>query len=122
MPVPQEEKMMKVFSAYDDAVSRNGVRGQSKASEKSPSGNHKVIKPVKEPRIKEPSDETIVSTKAQKKAQSQSNEDVPPIKSDIANNDPNDPVTKEKLKAAISGGMIKFNDSERGVLKDLIAE
>lgn len=110
---------MKVFSAYDEAVARNGVKGQPKAGEKTPATkDHRIIK--KAPPAK---DEAQVSPKAQKKAEAASTEEVAaPIKGDIAKNDPNDPVTKEKLKAAISSGMIKFSDSERGVLKDLIAE
>lgn len=120
---------MKVFSAYDDAVTRNGVRGPSKGaekvSEKSSAASEKLAKRMaareaKEANNKEVKDEAKVSQKAQKKAEAPTEE--APIKSDIAKNDPSDPVTKEKLKAAINSGMIKFNDSERGVLKELIAE
>lgn len=113
---------MKVFSAYDDAVSRNGVKGPAKASEKAPAGAHKVIKAKAAKEVKEAKDEAQVSPKAQKKAEAANTEEAAPVKGDIAKNDPNDPMTKEKLKAAINSGMIKFNDSERGVLKDLIAE
>lgn len=118
---------MNVFSAYDDAVSRNGVKGQSKANEKAAAGDHKVIKAKSPKAVKEAAkevakDEAQVSPKAQKKADAANAEEAAPVKGDIAKNDPNDPVTKEKLKAAINSGMIKFNDSERGVLKDLITE
>lgn len=113
---------MKVFSAYDDAVARNGVKGHGKASEKSPaaSSSKAAKKLALREAQKEVKDEAKVSPKAQKKAEAPA--ESPPVKSDIAKNDPNDPLTKEKLKAAINSGMIKFNDSERGVLKDLIAE
>lgn len=116
---------MKVFSAYDDAVARNGVRGHGKSSEKtsekSSTASAKLAKRMAEKEAaKEVKDEAKVSSKAQKKAETASEET--PVKSDIAKNDPNDPVTKEKLKAALNSGMINFNESQRGVLKELIAE
>ena len=120
---------MNVFSAYDESVSRNGVRGGSKAkpNESASTGAHRVIKSTKslpphETKAKVDKDEVVVSPKAQKKVQTASEESPPSDKSDITKNDPNDPITKEKLKAAINDGMIKLNDSERSVLKELITD
>jgi hypothetical protein len=42
------------------------------------------------------------------------------VDSDIKKNDPNDPVTKEKLKALLSNGGFNFKPEERKALSDIL--
>jgi hypothetical protein len=42
------------------------------------------------------------------------------VNSDIKKNDPNDPVTKEKLKAILSNGAFNFKPEERKALSDIL--
>ncbi|MBC7539694.1 MAG: hypothetical protein H7281_12800 [Bacteriovorax sp.] len=44
------------------------------------------------------------------------------LKSDIANNDPKDSNTQEKLKAVIQKGGFNFNPKERDVLEKILAD
>jgi hypothetical protein len=42
------------------------------------------------------------------------------VNSDIKKNDPNDPVTKEKLKAILNNGGFNFRPEERKALSDIL--
>lgn len=138
---------MKVFSAYDDVKGRNGINNGSKAKPAPTKKTAPEPKEVTKEEVKEKIaelDEAKVSAKATKakakpvkeqssifnlhkeKEQEAAEEvatkkaDLP--KSDIAKNDPADPVTKEKLKSALSNGAISFNPGERKALQAILAE
>ena len=142
---------MKVFSAYDDVKGRNGVTNGSKTAKPAP-GKKELppVKEVSKEEVRAKVtelDEAKVSSKASKTkekiekvvkeqssifnlnkekeqevAEEASVKKVTLPKSDIAKNDPGDPVTKEKLKSALSSGAISFNPGERKALQAILAE
>lgn len=43
-------------------------------------------------------------------------------KSDVSENDPNDPMVQEKLKTLLSNGSFDFGDKQRAVLSQILAK
>jgi hypothetical protein len=60
----------------------------------------------------------VVAKEATKEAAKEENKEE--VKSDIGVNNPNDPDTKEKLKAFMKSGPALFNDREQQTLKNLL--
>jgi hypothetical protein len=135
---------MKVFSAFDDVKGKNGsLRGGATKSVNSPSKKAQV-KPEPTPqekeekiaKLKQDKDELVLSKKTaaasvtkkeifnlnHEKVEEGETKTEPSVKSDIAKNDPNDPITKEKLKDVLSRGAMNFNGSERKVLETILAD
>ncbi|MFZ4713487.1 MAG: hypothetical protein ACOYL6_07245 [Bacteriovoracaceae bacterium] len=138
---------MKVFSAFDDVKGKNGSAhaGSSKAVAKT---NPKKAARKEEPsieekqekiaKLKEDKDEVKVSPKSKTQApkkelfnltQEQNEQEELETsqkhtiaKSDLAKNDPRDPVTKQKLKDVLSKGAMNFSGSEKKVLESILAE
>lgn len=71
---------------------------------------------------KPPEAQPIEQTQAEGPAYDSPNTDDYTIQSDIANNDPNSDVTREKLKGILSAGGFSFNPKERDVLSKILAE
>jgi hypothetical protein len=135
---------MKVFSAYDDVKGKNGTLHGS--ASKSVNSSSKKAQPKAElsaqekdeklAKLKQEKDDVILSKKSasavvakkeifnlnHEKAEEAEPQKEPVVKSDIAKNDPNDPVTKEKLKDVLSRGAMNFNGSERKVLESILAD
>jgi hypothetical protein len=135
---------MKVFSAYDDVKGKNGTLHAGASKTVNSSSKKAQVKPEpsaqekdeKIAKLKQEKDDVVLSKKSaaaavskkeifnlnHEKAVEAEPEKETIVKSDISKNDPNDPVTKEKLKDVLSRGAMNFNGSERKVLESILTD
>lgn len=112
--------------------SKSSVRPKTKAKRQSNAGTMRVRDQSEKPYVSEREIREKIAKRQQGKISHQAKNKVKgqklgegfmgpeEVKSDISTNDPNDPMTKEKLKTLLGSGAMNFDPKHREVLAKIL--